>query len=114
MYVASLLYSVEWNVINIVTGYNRILSSLGDIIETLKLNSGARDKLTSLYQKHKWLSISAKPVEDDLVKLALDRIKQDPSQFDMLISMLNKIEGMDLIVKTLTGGKLSSIKNIKL
>ena len=93
---------------NIVTDYDRILSRLDDITETLKLNSDARDKLTSLYQKHKWLSISAKPVEDDLVKLALDRIKHDPSQFDMLISMFQAIEGMDLIVNTLTEGKLSS------
>ena len=93
---------------NIVTGYDSVLSSLSDITETLKLNSGARDKLTSLYQEHKWLNISEKPVEDDLVKLALNRIKQDPNQFDMFISILNEIEGMDLIIKTLTGGKLIS------
>lgn len=92
---------------NIVTGYDRVLSKLSDITETLKLNSDAKDKLTSLYQKHKWLSIAAKPVEDDLVKLALDRIKQDPSQFGMFISMLQDTKGMDLIVKSLLGGKLS-------
>ena len=94
---------------NIVTGYDSILSRLSEITDTLKLNSGARDKLISLYQKHKWLSIAEKPVEDNLVKLALNRIKQDPSQFDKLISMLREIEGMDLIVKILTGGEFSSL-----
>lgn len=95
---------------NIDTGYDRVLSKLSDITETLKLNSDAKDKLTSLYQKHKWLNIAAKPAEDDLVKLALDRIKQDPSQFDAFISMLQDTEGMDLIVETLTGGELSSLQ----
>ena len=36
------------------------------------------------------------------------RIKQDPSQFDLFIAMLGEIEGMDLMVKTLGEGKLSS------
>ena len=79
---------------------------LSDLTEALKLCPGAKDKLTSLYQKQKWLSIAAKPTEGELVTLALERIKQDPSQFDLFIDMLRDTEGIDLIVTTLTGGEL--------
>ena len=79
---------------------------LSDLTEALQLCPGAREKLTSLYQKHKWLSIAAKPAESELVTLTLERIKQDPSQFDLFIDMLRDTEGMDLIVKTLTAGEL--------
>ena len=91
---------------NIVTGYHKVLFKLNDITETLKSNSDAKEKLTRLYQQEKWLDVAATPAEDELVKLALDRIKQDPNQFDLFVDMLHKTEGMDLIVKTLTGGEL--------
>ena len=91
---------------NIVTGYDKVLNDLDAITETLQLNPGAREKLTRIYQQKKWVNIAATPVEGELVKLALKRIEQDPSQFDRFIDMLRNIEGMDLIVKTLTGGEL--------
>ena len=90
----------------IVTEYDRVLNKLSDITKTLQLNPGARDKLTLLYQQEKWLDIAARPAEGELVRLALDRIKQDPSQFDLFIDMLHDTEGMDLIVTTLTAGEL--------
>ena len=90
----------------IVTGYYKVLNKLDDINETLRSNSDTKDKLTRLYQQKEWLHIAATPVESELVKLALDRIKQDPDQFDLFIDMLRNTEGMDLIVKTLTGGEL--------
>ena len=91
---------------NIVTGYDKVLNTLTDITETLKLNSDSKDKLTRLYQQEKWLGIAATPGEDELVKLALKRIEQDPSQFGLFVDMLHETEGMDLIVTTLTGGEL--------
>lgn len=41
------------------------------------------------------------PVEVELVRIALVRIEQDPSQFDTFVDMLRDTEGM--IVTTLTG-----------
>ena len=99
-------YSMWWNAMNIVTGYDKVLNQLDDIIKTLQLNPGARDKLTRLYQREKWLDIAATPTEGELVRLALLRIEQDPSQFDLFIDMLRDTEGMDLIVTALTGGEL--------
>ena len=45
-------------------------------------------------------------MEGELVRLALLRIEQDPSQFDLFIDMLRDTEGMDLIVTTLAAGEL--------
>ena len=94
------------NILLIVTGYDKVLNKLNDITQTLQLNPGARDKLTRLYQREKWLGIAARPAEGELVTLALDRIKQDPNQFDLFIDMLRDTEGMELIVTTLTTGEL--------
>ena len=92
----------------IVTGYDRVREKLNDITQTLQLNPGARDKLTRLYQQKEWLGIAARPKEGELVRLrlALDRIKQGPSQFDLFIDMLCDTEAVDLIVTTLTAGEL--------
>ena len=79
------------------------------ITEALESSPSARDKLTLLYKQHKWLHIKEKPEESQLVTLALERIRQDPCQFDLFIDMLSDTEGMDLIMTTLTGGELCDV-----
>ena len=76
------------------------------IPDALESTPSARNRLTLLYKQHKWLDIKEKPEESQLVTLALERIKQDPSQFDLFMKMLCGVKGMDLIVATLTGGEL--------
>lgn len=78
-----------------------------EITEALKSNPGARENLTLHYKEHKWLNITEYPSENELVTLALVRIKQDSSQFDLFMKMLHDTEGMDLIVTTFTGRELS-------
>lgn len=46
------------------------------------------------------------PGEDKLVTIALVRINQDPTQFDLFMKMLNGTGGMDLIVMELIRGEL--------
>ena len=92
------------------TGYDRILRHLVAITRALKLTHGAREKLSLHYKQNEWIDITENPIEDELVTLALMRIKQDPNQYDQFVSMLRDIEGMDLIVNTITGGEsLSSV-----
>ena len=47
-------------------------------------------------------NIAGKPTEDELVILALQRIQQDPNQYDLFIDMLRDIPGMDLTVDRIT------------
>ena len=79
--------------------------NLVSITKALKSTPGARENLILHYVQQKWLDTAENPVEGELVKVALVRIKQDPSQFDLFIDMLGDIEGMDLMVKTLGEGK---------
>ena len=81
--------------------------NLVSITKALKSTPGARENLILHYVQHKWLDTTENPVEGELVKLALERIKRDPSQFDLFINMLGDIEGMDLMVKALREGQLS-------
>ena len=74
--------------------------------KALKSTPGARENLILHYKEHEWLDVTENPSEGELVTLALVRIKQDPSQFDLFIDMLRDTEGMDLIMATLTAGEL--------
>ena len=88
------------------TGYDRVRSNLLQVTKALKSTPGARENLILHYKQYEWLDVTENPAEGDLVTLALVRIKQDPSQFDLFIDMLRDTEGMDLIVTTLTAGEL--------
>ena len=46
--------------------------------------------------------MTANPTEDELVTLALVRMKDDSSQYDKFLNMLRAIEGLDVIVNAIT------------
>ena len=91
--------------LSLCTEYSRVLSNLATITDTLKLSPGAQAKLTQLYQQYKWLEITENPNADELVRLALERIKLDPNQYDLFVSMLHGITGLDIIADTITSGE---------
>ena len=80
------------------TEYDKVRFNMNNIITTLKSTPGATDILTGMYKQKGWMNIT----EDQLVTLALDRIKQDSNQYDLFIGMLRDINGMDLTVKRIT------------
>ena len=96
------------------TGYDSVRRNLSKITEALKATPGAKGHLIVLYMQHGWLNyITENPAEDELVSLALQRIKQDPNQYDLFIDMLRDIPGMDLIVAVLTRDLRSSTYHIQ-
>ena len=62
----------------------------------------SKDLLCLKFMERKWLEITAKPSETDLVLLALSRIEGNSHTFHELVKMLNEISGMDLVVQNLT------------
>ena len=50
-----------------------------------------------------WLENTEQPTEDELVRQALQRIKINPNQYEIFLTMLRNIKGLDLIVSTITG-----------
>ena len=84
------------------TGYDKVLCNNYDIITALRSIPDAKDKLTGKYKQGQWIDITGTPTEDQMVNLALQRIKQDPKQYDIFIDMLRDIPGMDITVKRIT------------
>ena len=84
------------------TEFDKVQSIMDDIITALKATPGATDKLTGKYKQEGWMAFTEIPTEEKLVTLALQRIKQDPNQYDLFIDMLRCIKGMDISVNKIT------------
>ena len=84
------------------TEYDKVHFNMNNIITTLKSTPDTTDMLTGMYKQKGWVNITVHLTEDQLVSLALDRIKQDPKQYDLFIDMLHDIPGMDLTVNSVT------------
>ena len=69
----------------------------------LDVNHDANQRLRRKFQQERWISVGSNIGGEELVIVALSRIKADAGQFQQFIDMLNDIEGMDQIVKKLTG-----------
>ena len=89
---------------SISPGYGRVKSQLVKITSLLKATKPAHKALTLHYKQEGWLEMSANPAEDELVTLALVRMKNDSSQYDKFLNMLQAIEGLDIIVNSITCG----------
>ena len=93
--------SIKW--IFIFIGYDRVCSHLVDITHVLEATKGACKYLTQHYVQMGWLETTEQPSEVELVKQALLRIKIDPNQYEIFLTMLCKIKGLDVIVSAITG-----------
>ena len=70
------------------TGYDKVLCNMNGIITAVKSTPDATDILTGNYKQKRWINITGKPTKEELVTLALQRMKQDPRQYNLFIDML--------------------------
>jgi hypothetical protein len=70
--------------------YEAVLQSMEDIIRSLQATSSAREALCTKFQMKRWVNITASSSEKDLVVCALERIRQDPSNYSTLLAMLRE------------------------
>ena len=84
-------------------GYEIVRTNLTSITDTLQSIPSASQSLKQKFIEKGWLGSLANPTEEQLVILALARIERDEKQYGTFRAMLCDIEGMDLIVKKLTG-----------
>ena len=83
--------------------YTSVRRNYEKLTQFLEVNVEAKKSLTRKYKSEDWLDPVATPSEDELVSQVMVRIKDDPKQYDVFISMLKKIAGTNQIVKKLTG-----------
>ena len=79
--------------------YKKVQENFSTITEALKATPNARLSLENEFKTLGWLGPAYHPTEEELVIQALERIKQDPSQYKILITMLN---GLDLVIQKLS------------
>ena len=98
MYKVPSLFSLYY-----IAGYDHVCSHLVDITHVLETTKGACKYLTQHYIQMGWLENTEQPTEVELVRQALQRIKINPNQYEIFLTMLRNIKGLDLIVSTITG-----------
>ena len=84
-------------------GHDCVLRQLDTCVRTIQVTKGAQEALTRQYREARWLGSIAKPSVDELLSQALVRMKGNPDQYHIFLSMLRAIEGLDLLVKAIEG-----------
>lgn len=75
--------------------------NLSTIAGAVRSVPSAREKLRELFIEKDWIDSTDKPTESQLVEIALGRIKRDVNDYKEFVSILEKMSGMDQIVKLL-------------
>lgn len=83
--------------------YKSVKENLCDITDALQCNQPASKKLKQKFKEEGWLESYGELKDDEISTLVLNRIKSNVSQFEVFISMLKDIAGMDLVVSKLNG-----------
>ena len=81
--------------------YKKMLNKMQRVIDALVVTPGAKQQLDVKCKEKSWFTISASVSEGELIEFVLERVNQNADQFDVFLSMLNKIDGMDQVVADL-------------
>ena len=83
------------------TQYRAVLNSLQDIITAIKATPDVKETLSVKFMMKQWIQPTTASSEVDLAKCALEKVRQDPEQFPILVDMFHNVAGMDIIAKKL-------------
>lgn len=78
-------------------GYKAVLLNLESIITTLKVNRPARNALILKCQAKQWFDFAEDPSPEELMKVVLNRIEQDGTQYVVFMEMLGGITGLNFV-----------------
>ena len=81
--------------------YKAVLSSLEDIITAIKATPAVKETLSIKFKMKEWIEPTAACSEAELAECALEKVRQDPEQFPILVKMFHDTVGMDNIAKKL-------------
>ena len=79
--------------------YRSVLLNLPSIIAVLQANRPAGESLSLKLKQKEWISVTADPPPQELMKVVLNRIKDDANQFHVFMDCLSRTAGLDLIKK---------------
>ena len=78
-------------------GHKAVLLNLESITGALKVNKSAKNTLCLKCQTKEWVDIADDPSPEGLMKVVLNRIKEDASQYVVFMEMIGSITGLDLV-----------------
>lgn len=89
--------------------YKKVLVNLDKIVEALKANEGAKDSLYLKCTMKEWTELTANPNEVDLLRIILNRIKDDIDMYYEFMDMLGNIPSLKLVKKRIEETKCKYI-----
>jgi hypothetical protein len=81
--------------------YKAVLSLLEDITRAIKATPEVKESLLIKFKMKQWINPTTACSEAELAKCALEKVRQDPEQFPILVEMFRDTVGMDIIAKKL-------------
>ena len=81
--------------------YNAVLSLLEDITRAIEATPHAKETISIKFKMKKWIDSNAVCSEAELANCALEKIRQDPKQFPIVVAMFRETAGMDIIADRL-------------
>ena len=83
--------------------YKAVINAYGDITHALQMIPTANAELSTKFIQENWIAPGVKCSNNDLLNSALVQIRLKASQFQVFLSMLRDMAGMDLVVERLQG-----------
>ena len=79
------------------TQYKAVRALLADITTAIRAIPGVKEKIHQKFIQEVWIEPSAACSEAELAQCALEKIRQDSTQFSILVKMIRETAGMDII-----------------
>jgi hypothetical protein len=83
------------------TQYGAVLNSLEDITTAIKATPEVKESVLIKFKMKQWIKPTTACSEAELAECALEKVRQDPEQFPILLEMFRDTVGMDIIAKKL-------------
>ena len=83
--------------------YKAVQSQYDVLADALDANEKAKTGLTRKMVKYGWISAGASNSSDQLVGIAMNRIKSDSSKFAEFVDMVDATEGLKHVAKKMRG-----------
>ena len=83
--------------------YKKVLANLPTIIVALQANKTAKDNLCLGLKQQEWIHFADEPSAQDMLKVVLNRIKDEATEYHVFMTLLSRTTGLDLIKKKIQG-----------
>ena len=86
--------------------YNVVLKKLQVLTECLQ-HTKVEETLLQKFKMQRWIAVGATATANELVELALNRIKNQVADYDVFIGMLKSMPGVESIADQMIGTHVS-------